>query len=85
MRNWRLRYDKLYILCTVYDFMRKDCFIKVKIDIDNLKLSASARTTDGWDNLGLDQDIPLDILDRFVPTDQSAMTTDTQEEVPPLS
>ena len=65
--------------------LRKDCFIKVKIDIDNLKLSASARTDDGWDNLGLDQDIPLDILDKYISIGQSAMTTDTLEEVPPLS
>ena len=65
--------------------LRKDCFIKVKIDIDNLKLSASARTSDGWDNLGLNQDIPLDILDKYVPISQSAMTTDILEVIPPLS
>ena len=47
--------------------LRPGCFIKVKIDIDNLKLSASARSEAGWENLALDQSIPLTILDKFVP------------------
>ena len=47
--------------------LREGCFIKVKVDIDNMQLSASARTPSGWVNLQLDQAIPLDILDKFVP------------------
>ena len=57
-------------------------------------LSASARTPAGWTNLPLDQAIPLDILDKFVPPTLSSNSTgnsnpmemaDTQTEDPPLS
>ena len=47
--------------------IKEGCFIKVKVDIDNLKLSAAARTPDGWTDLALNKNIPLDILDKYVP------------------
>ena len=47
--------------------IKEGCFIKVKVDIDNLKLSAAARTLDGWTDLALIKNIPLDILDKYVP------------------
>ena len=34
--------------------LREGCFIKVKIDVDNLMLSATARGKDGWEKLDLD-------------------------------
>ena len=40
-------------------------FIRIKVDIDNLLLSAHARQGDNWIHLKLDTVIPLDILDRF--------------------
>ena len=81
--------------------LRDGCFIKVKVDIDNMMLSAAARTPTGWVNLDLDQAIPLDILDKFVPphvptsstsnpiivTDNNTVVemTDNQTDFPPLS
>ena len=41
-----------------------DSFIKIKVDIDNLMLTAHARQGDNWIHLKLDTVIPLDILDR---------------------
>ena len=74
--------------------LHEDCFIKVKVDIDNMVLSASAKTPTGWTNLPLDQAIPLDILDKSVPPTLSSNNTgnsnpmevaDTQTVDPPLS
>ena len=59
--------------------LREGLFIKVKVDIDNLKLSASARTPTGWENLDLDRTIPLDILERYVPSNISDMLTENAE------
>ena len=39
-------------------------YIRIKVDIDNLLLSAHARQGDSWTHLKLDMVIPLDILDR---------------------
>ena len=39
-------------------------FIRIKVDIDNLLLSAHARQGDNWTHLKLDTVIPLDILYR---------------------
>ena len=61
------------------------CFIKVKVDIDNLKLSASARTDQGWTNLELDQNIPLDILEKYVSPLASDLMSDSTEASQPLS
>ena len=74
--------------------LHEGCFIKVKVDIDNMVLSASARTPAGWTNLPLDQAIPLDILDKSAPPTMPSNSTgnsnpmemaDTQTEDPPLS
>ena len=59
--------------------LREGLFIKVKVDIDNLKLSAAARTPTGWENLDLDRTIPLDILERYVPSNISDMLTENAE------
>ena len=42
--------------------LRDKCFIRTRVDIDNLKLTTSARAENGWEHLDLDKDIPLDIL-----------------------
>ena len=48
--------------------MRPDSYIRTKVDIDNMTISASARSSDGWEKLDrLMQPIPLDILDRSDP------------------
>ena len=65
--------------------MRQGCFIKVKVDMDNLKISAAARTDTGWENLGLDSPIPLDILDRYSPPNISEQISDTEETSSALS
>ena len=48
--------------------MRPDSYIRTKVDIDNMSISASARSGEGWEKLDrLTQNIPLDILDRSDP------------------
>jgi len=42
--------------------LRPKCFIRNKVDIDNLKITTSARAENGWEHLDLDKVIPLDIL-----------------------
>ena len=44
--------------------MHDKCFIRPKVDIDNLTLSGSARIGDRWVDLGISQPIPLDIMDK---------------------
>jgi hypothetical protein len=39
------------------------CFIRTKVNVDTLTVEAHARTTEGWVDLGLNSNIPLDILD----------------------
>jgi hypothetical protein len=40
-----------------------NCFIKTKVDVDNLTVEAHAKTKEGWIDLGLKSKIPLTILD----------------------
>ena len=65
--------------------LREGCFIKVKIELDNLMLSASARGKDGWEKLDMDTPIPLDILERYVPMNIPDMMSDTEELAQSLS
>ena len=59
-----------------------DCFIKIKVDIDNLMLTAHARKEDTWIHLKLDTVIPLDILDRNLSSDS---VDDVLAEINPIS
>ena len=59
-----------------------DCFIKIKVDIDNLMLTAHARKEDTWIHLKLDTVIPLDILDRNLSSDT---VDDVLAEINPIS
>ena len=53
-------------------------YIRIKVDIDNLLLSAHARQGDSWTHLKLDTVIPLDILDR-----NQTLADDPMSEAPP--
>ena len=57
--------------------LKDGCYIRTKVDIDNLTLSASARTPSGWLNLDLDQAIPLDILDKYTSPAAEAAASQT--------
>ena len=42
--------------------IRSGCFIRNRVDIDNLKIVTSARAENGWEHLDMDIPIPEDIL-----------------------
>ena len=42
--------------------LRDKCFIRNKVDIDNLKIVTMAKAENGWEHLDLDKQIPDDIL-----------------------
>ena len=44
--------------------LRDKCYIRIKVDIDNLSVSAYARCGDRWEPLNITQRIPLDIMAR---------------------
>ena len=44
--------------------LRDKCYISIKVDIDNLTVSASAKCGDRWEPLNITQRIPLDIMAR---------------------
>jgi hypothetical protein len=62
--------------------LHPDTFIKVKVEIDKLRLSTSARTQDGWVNLDLTPEIPLDILDN---DELAAVAMDDESEMANIS
>ena len=53
-------------------------YIRIKVNIDDLLLSAHARHGDSWTHLKLDTVIPLDILDR-----NQTLADDPMSEAPP--
>jgi hypothetical protein len=61
---------------------KPDTFIKVKVETDKLRLSTSARTQDGWVNLDLTPEIPLDILDN---DELAAVAMDDESEMASIS
>jgi hypothetical protein len=46
--------------------LQPDCFIRTKVNIDNLFIEAHAKTASGWLDLGIKQNIPLTVLDNNV-------------------
>jgi hypothetical protein len=56
--------------------LKPDCFIRTKVNVENLTVEAHAKTGDGWLDLGLSRSIPLDILDR-----QPFFNNDTASQV----
>ncbi len=62
---------------------RPGCFILAKVDIENLTISAKARSDKGWEDLNRKVDIPLDLLD---PVELAAATEGEDEtEMIPVS
>jgi len=61
--------------------IHKESFIKTKVDIDNLRLSALAKIGGSWTSLGLDKVIPLDILDRntIIPDEDTMETVENPQ------
>ena len=56
--------------------LRNGCFIRTKVDIDNLTVSATAKCGDRWEPLNITQKIPLDIMARaeLPPLNQMELT-----------
>jgi hypothetical protein len=55
-----------------------NCFIKTRVNIEKLLVTASAKTCNGWKDLDVSVQIPLDILDRVnntaVPDEQMSLS-----------
>jgi hypothetical protein len=43
--------------------LQPDCFIKTKVNVENLTVEAHAKTASGWLDLGIKREIPLSIID----------------------
>jgi hypothetical protein len=43
--------------------LQPDCFIRTRVNVENLTIDALAKTASGWLDLGIKRDIPLNILD----------------------
>jgi hypothetical protein len=69
--------------------LKPNCFIRTKVDIDNLTVEAHAKTGEGWFDLGFKTSIPLNILDSVstVPqaTQPSQASQSSQVEVMSVS
>jgi hypothetical protein len=66
---------------------KKKCpnvFICTQVNVDNLTIEAHAKTAEGWLDLGLKQDIPLNICD-INSTEVSLTSGSPQEEVMNIS
>ena len=61
--------------------LRDKCFIRNKVDIDNLRIITSARAENGWEHLDIDMEIPVDILGNDWVRDAFDTNTNTDMEV----
>ena len=63
------------------------CYIKTKVDIDNLTLSAQARVENEWKPVGKAVPIPLDILDKFtvIPPEDNNIEMGGDNPTPPAT
>jgi hypothetical protein len=43
--------------------LQPDCYIRTKVNVENLTVEAHAKTASGWLDLGLKRQIPLDVID----------------------
>jgi hypothetical protein len=59
-----------------------DSFIRTKVNVDRLTIEAHAKVEGGWKDLGLMQEIPLNILDNnpFAPTSSQAASMEEDED-----
>jgi hypothetical protein len=46
--------------------LQPDCFIKTKVNVENLTVEAHAKTASGWLDVGIKVEIPTSILDSLV-------------------
>jgi hypothetical protein len=61
--------------------LQPDCFIRTKVNVENLTIEASAKTASGWLDLGIKRNIPLDIIDGNIVTGVSQMTVDEPVQI----
>jgi hypothetical protein len=53
--------------------LQPNCYIRTKVNVEQLTLEAHAKTASGWLDLGLKRQIPIDILDDIVSTGSNNM------------
>jgi hypothetical protein len=61
--------------------LQPNCFIRTKVNVENLTLEAHAKTASGWLDLGLKRNIPTDILDLNVSTVPVVMSVDECSQI----
>jgi hypothetical protein len=79
----RLR-DILDNLITQGKKLAPNCFIRTRVNVDNLYVDVHAKTTDGWKDLYLKTCIPLDICDK-VGTELVTVVDNTVDETMQVS
>jgi hypothetical protein len=55
--------------------LQPDCFIRTRVNVENLTVEVHAKTASGWLDLNLKQGIPLNILGGSIDTAASVSTT----------
>jgi hypothetical protein len=60
--------------------LQPDCFIRTKVNIENMTIEAHAKTASGWLDLGIKQQIPLNILDNFSSFESEDMAVSSGEQ-----
>jgi hypothetical protein len=55
--------------------LQPDCFIRTRVNVENLTVEAHAKTASGWLDLGIKREIPTSILDSsvIIPAEDEAM------------
>jgi hypothetical protein len=61
--------------------LQPNCFIRTKVNVDNLTIEAHAKTASGWLDLGLKREIPIDILDINVSSAPVVMPVDECSQI----
>jgi hypothetical protein len=62
-----------------------NCYIRTKVNVDNLTIEAHAKTGEGWVDLGLKRSIPLNILDAITAEQPTSLVAASQSEVMQIS
>jgi hypothetical protein len=61
--------------------LQPNCYIRTKVNVEQLTLEAHAKTASGWLDLGLKRQIPIDILDEIVSTGSNNMIVDESVQI----
>jgi hypothetical protein len=61
--------------------LQPDCYIKTKVNVDNLTIEAFAKTASGWLDLGLKHNIPTDVLDNAISSGLSQNVMDVTVQI----